>query len=958
MRHHNASLDYGSIRRTGLAIGLALGCMLLLIAPRHAEADMPFSSANILLGTADGASSVITVDLDRDGDLDVVATRRWDDSVTWWENPTWTAHTVATGFTEAYQVCTGDFNGDGWPDLAGAARMATGTNVRWWANPATSGGSWAETDVSLSMLQNAYAIDAGDVDHDGHDDIVAAGYHSAVNGVFIWFRNRSGAGTIWDAFDISTGYSTPHGVDLGDVDGDQDLDLIGAVYADDQVLWFENTGIQPSPDPWPEHIVRLNVDGALAVRGADMDHDGDLDIAVGAFEAGELQWYESSGGDSPYWDRHIIASSFAGAYSVQPVDMDNDGDIDLLAAARTDDDVTWWERIGSSWYERTIDGSFDGARSVAAADLDHDGDLDVVAAGDAADDVAWWENRMVHRNATYSTSLNVSYSAPSTVYAAVGILDADVDGDLDIVAISSNSDTSDDVTLFEQGSLISQWSSTTIEDSLDGASSLRIADIDDDGIDDVLVAATGAGRIVWYKSYGSIFSSALNVASPFAGATDVEVADIDLDGDLDVIGVSESAGQLRWWQGALGTTTPWTERGIASLAGATAVAAGDLDGDHDIDLAVVSASLGNLRWYENLGDSGGSWLWATHTLATALEAPRSVEVGDLSGDGLLDIAVGEGSGSTDLLLWINNGGSPQTWTQQTFAGPTGATGGTSQLETVDIDLDGDLDVIAALGTDQPAVQWINDGSGTLWQWSQIKPLVGSAHPLAIAAGDVDADGDPDPVLAGDDDVILMRNQGGQFRIFALPGPGSTVIEGENVLLYTIIPEHLGRTGDVALELEWLNLGFEDAAGDPLTETDINDLIERLYLFLDTNENGTFDWGVDGPLVVESPISTASPGYVQLSVPHGQVNPSILPMDYSYFFLVAEIATGASTASPSCFRVVHKAGGTVTPLRYELYQMSPRAAYFSAQDDSLLCAQATPTDLIFADGFESGDLSAW
>jgi hypothetical protein len=78
--------------------------------------------------------------------------------------------------------------------------------------------------------------------------------------------------------------------------------------------------------------------------------------------------------------------------------MDNDGDADVLGAAHSDDDITWWENAtgdGTSWTEHTIDGSFNGAHSVHAADVDGDGDQDVLGAATYGDDITWWENSCI-----------------------------------------------------------------------------------------------------------------------------------------------------------------------------------------------------------------------------------------------------------------------------------------------------------------------------------------------------------------------------------------------------------------------------------------------------------------------------------------------------------------------------------------------------------------------------------
>ena len=81
--------------------------------------------------------------------------------------------------------------------------------------------------------------------------------------------------------------------------------------------------------------------------------------------------------------------------SVASADVDGDGDLDVLGAARLADDITWWENTigdGTVWIEHTVEGEFDGATSVHAADVDRDGDLDILGAAGTADIITWWEN--------------------------------------------------------------------------------------------------------------------------------------------------------------------------------------------------------------------------------------------------------------------------------------------------------------------------------------------------------------------------------------------------------------------------------------------------------------------------------------------------------------------------------------------------------------------------------------
>ena len=91
--------------------------------------------------------------------------------------------------------------------------------------------------------------------------------------------------------------------------------------------------------------------------------------------------------------KHQIDGDFDGASGAYAIDIDDDGDIDVLGTADYADDICWWENDGSeNFTKHTIDSEFDGAISVYAIDLDKDGDVDVLGAALEADNICWWEN--------------------------------------------------------------------------------------------------------------------------------------------------------------------------------------------------------------------------------------------------------------------------------------------------------------------------------------------------------------------------------------------------------------------------------------------------------------------------------------------------------------------------------------------------------------------------------------
>ena len=76
----------------------------------------------------------------------------------------------------------------------------------------------------------------------------------------------------------------------------------------------------------------------------------------------KIAWYENDGSQS--FTEHVISTNADGARSVYAVDVDGDGDIDVLSASESDDKIAWYENDGSqSFTERVISTNADNAQS-------------------------------------------------------------------------------------------------------------------------------------------------------------------------------------------------------------------------------------------------------------------------------------------------------------------------------------------------------------------------------------------------------------------------------------------------------------------------------------------------------------------------------------------------------------------------------------------------------------------
>jgi len=340
-------------------------------------------------GDFNGAISVYPEDIDGDGDMDVLGAAYLDDDIVWWENvdgtgTSWTEHTIDANFNGVRSIHSEDINGDGDMDVIGAAFIAN--NIAYWENTDGSGTSWFERTIDGNFA-GAISVYSEDINGDGDMDVLGAAYDA--NSIAYW-ENADGSGTSWYERTVDGDFAGAISVYSEDIDGDGDMDVLGAAYLDDDIAWWENDN--GSGTAWSKHIIYGNFDYASSVCSEDIDGDGDMDV-LGAALTGRITWWENIGSATVWWERNIV-SDFNGARSVHSADMDGDGDMDVLAAASLDDDITWWENLdgsGTSWTEHVVDGNFNGAWSVHPEDLNGDGDMDVLGAAVNAHDIAWWD---------------------------------------------------------------------------------------------------------------------------------------------------------------------------------------------------------------------------------------------------------------------------------------------------------------------------------------------------------------------------------------------------------------------------------------------------------------------------------------------------------------------------------------------------------------------------------------
>jgi len=349
---------------------------------------------HIIDTTFDYAFGVFACDVDNDKDCDILGAAQNGDFIAWWRNDggnpiNWTKLLIDDHFDGATSVFAVDIDGDLDVDVVGSSWQAQ--EIALWINDGGTPITWRKSVIKsgFAFAHEAYCYD---LDQDGNMDIFGA---STDNDQIVWWKNNGGNPISWTEQIISSDFDGAKSARVADFDNDGLLDVVGTAFYDDEIRWWRNCG--GVPIVWEEHIIIDNWNGSHRVEPCDMDFDGDMDLVGAAYWEGELAWWRNDGGTPIRWTKRVIATNFNGACTGLPVDVDEDGDIDVIGTAQQAYDVTLFRNDGGNlftWTKVVIDSSFFGAWPCYVYDIDGDGDVDIVAGASFGDKLAWWESNL------------------------------------------------------------------------------------------------------------------------------------------------------------------------------------------------------------------------------------------------------------------------------------------------------------------------------------------------------------------------------------------------------------------------------------------------------------------------------------------------------------------------------------------------------------------------------------
>ncbi len=622
------------------------------------------------------------LDIDRDGDLDIVfGGDSRSNQIWWWENPwpeyqgNWNRHLIKDhGGNKHHDQLFGDFDNDGLVELVSwNQRDSLLLMFEIPDHPRTSG-PWEYSAIFKGQPKDE-GLAAADINLDGKPDIIGAGK---------WFEHKGGASFVSHSIDEGMNFSRSAAGQL--VAGGPPEVVFCPGDADGDAKWYEWKDGQ-----WITHSLGFVVHGHT-LELMDLNRDGKLDIFIGEMgnpgdgeNADIMIWYGDGKGN---FKKEIIRTG-QGIHEGCLGDLNGDGIIDILVKPYNHNSPKIEVMTGmidtklalDRWKRHMVDELPERAIFITAADIDLDGDMDIVLGG------YWYENR-----GTIADTWQLHDVGTPLKNMAV-VCDFDRDGDPDILGTQGVGSEANHDFIWAENNGSGKF---TVHDNINYTG-------DGDFLQGCTILSEKDQRHVilsWHAKESRLMALKMPsdpatgnwetvTLSDFTLKEDVSTGDIDRDGDQDLL-------LGTWWLEQTGSEWVAHRLGEVAIEGSEPDRnrLADVDGDGRLD-ALVGLELGtDVYWFRPAADPITPW--ERINIAVVEGMGFSMDVADFDLDMDTDIVIGEHRGAeNNRVLILENQGKNGAWKMTEIDNqPKDIIDHHDGAIAVDLDGDGDMDIIS------------------------------------------------------------------------------------------------------------------------------------------------------------------------------------------------------------------------------------------------------------------------
>lgn len=344
------------------------------------------------------------VDVDGDGRLDIIAAggpsgwhSEWANLVYWFKAPDWQRKPICRLDTNAVilHIEAVDFtNRHTKNQLANRSVEIVVTDGFlgdiWWFRYDCKSDTWSGS-VMVKDIKFAHGTAGGDIDCDGYTDLLVPTQRMSPKEGLVWARNPGSSATrdkSWPTYPVSdTFLPCSHYVNLVDLNGDGRLDALHAASLDSGWFGFWLQGKDPF-GKWEQHLLSGPMRQATNLDAADLNGDGRLDL-VGTEGHGVGVWWFPA----PDYQPVRVDDTLKSTHCLALGDYDGDGSTDIFTCGYDSRKAVCFLNDGKGQFRKVVVDEDQCAYDARAVDMDKDGDLDVLLSGQLSRNLVWYENQ-------------------------------------------------------------------------------------------------------------------------------------------------------------------------------------------------------------------------------------------------------------------------------------------------------------------------------------------------------------------------------------------------------------------------------------------------------------------------------------------------------------------------------------------------------------------------------------